>query len=127
MFDDPQMGYYYSELYNIKKGMEAHSLIYNYGLEKLLNESDVVILMCTEGKLDSFPWGFIEGYKNPSAELVDPAIRKSMTDETAARIRNDAEWMKSIRKKATEKSISVDSMIRLDAEYMVGEEMKKRK
>jgi len=126
MFDNPQMGYYYSELYDIKKGMDAHSLIYNYGVEKLLNESDVVILMCTEGKLDTFPWGFIEGYKNPKGELVDPKIKKSLVDETMGRIKNDKEWMKGIRKKATEKSISIDSMIRLDAEYVVGEDLKNR-
>jgi len=40
-------------------------------------------------------------------------------------IRQTPEWLNDVEKKAKEKNISLDDMIRLDAEYMVAEEEKK--
>lgn len=42
-------------------------------------------------------------------------------------IRNSPEWYKSVRKKAKENGISVDSMITLDAQYMVEQEKSESK
>lgn len=126
MFDHPQMGYYYTELYDIRKGMQAHALIYKVGLKQLIDQSNVVILMGTEGKLSTFPWGFIEDYKSLNAEQILPEVKEKLILEAMERIHKDENWLNSVKLKAAEKKISLDEMIRLDAEYAVGEDLKKR-
>lgn len=56
-----------------------------------------------------------------SAEVI------AFTEDTKARIRNDANWMKDIRRKAKEKGISVDKMLELDAKYIYEMEVKEKK
>ncbi|NLF41965.1 MAG: hypothetical protein GX587_04660 [Bacteroidales bacterium] len=45
--------------------------------------------------------------------------------EYESQIRQNQDWFKNIEKKAKERNISLDDMIRIDAEYMVAEEEKK--
>ena len=47
--------------------------------------------------------------------------------EMEMKIRNDKAWLKSIEQKARERNISVDSMIRIDARFVVEEQMKQGK
>ncbi len=60
MFKTPYMGYYYNDVYNISDGRNLKNPISYYGLDSLIAKNDIIILMSTEGKLLSFPWGFIE-------------------------------------------------------------------
>lgn len=50
-------------------------------------------------------------------EYSSPAVIE-FTEATKARIRNDGNWMKDIRRKAKENGVSVDEMLELDAKYI---------
>ena len=50
--------------------------------------------------------------------------RKLKIEEYIQSIKNTPEWLEKIKKKAIEKKISLDSMILLDAIYMVDSEKK---
>ena len=50
--------------------------------------------------------------------------RETKIREYERLIRADEKWLSDVKKKAEEKNISLDEMIRLDAEYMTDQEMK---
>jgi len=52
---------------------------------------------------------------------------KQELKEIRKRIRKDAGWMEQIKKKATEKNISIEEMIELDAKYVYDTEVKEKK
>jgi hypothetical protein len=74
-----------------------------------------VLFIVSEGLLQSFPWGFDQKAQSIFHSDEYESKVKAFMEE----IKNDPEWLKSIEKKAAEKGISVEEMIRLDAEYMV--------
>ena len=67
-------------------------------------------------------------YLNPESlpyldyEVIDSVRNKNSIDRTIERIKATPEWMDQIKIKAAEKSISLDSMILLDAIYILNQE-----
>ena len=86
----------------------------------------VVVIMATECTAWGMGWGFINDAFNhfvlgKMVQSEDRLIRK-----WEAAIRMDEKWMHDIREKADQNSISVDSMIYLDAKFMADEELRKK-
>jgi hypothetical protein len=86
---------------------------------EVLAQSDLVIILSTDANLNEFDWNFSSQVLN-HLKIQKDAILK----ETMYNIKNDSNWFKLIQQKAKDKKISVDSMLYLDALYVL-ENMKK--
>lgn len=117
------------------ESFEKPLMVENINYWQYLSTNDVFILLVTEANLPKFPWGFVENaleaFKNKTfnrkelerikAEQEQAELQKHITN-----IRANEKWMDDIRRKAKEKNISVDSMLVLDARWMI-EYKKKQK
>lgn len=95
---------------------------------KVFNETDVFILMVTEANLPRFPWGFVKtALKDLDPSFIELEKINQIDSVSLAReleihmqnIRSDKNWMKDIERKARDKDISVDSMLKLDAIWIM--------
>ncbi len=92
----------------------------NINLKEFIDKHDVVILMCTEGTIVNFPFGYDKklariycGSQGDNEEYLQKIESKK------AEIRATPEWLQKITEKAAAKNISVEAMIAEDAAYMV--------
>ena len=124
-FRDISFYYYNKEIYRQSGGgtMPAEADLSMYETET----HDVVMIMATEANLWSFGWGYIqESFNHFVAHKAIPE-RDRLVRKYELMIRVDAAWMEAIRKKAAERNVDMEAMIRMDAEYMAEEEMKNKK
>ena len=91
-------------------------------------KNDVFILLVTESNLPKFPWGFTKnaleafnpGYDKTLPENINEVdIGQTELQKNIANIKANENWMKDIRRKSKEKNISIDSMLVLDAQWML--------
>ncbi|MGL5888477.1 MAG: alginate O-acetyltransferase AlgX-related protein, partial [Bacteroidia bacterium] len=104
---------------------------------------DVVVIYCTDANLPLFGWGFIEqvyeqlkSLPELPAEKQKPApgglsisFARSIPADVSKMmfsIRSDEQWYASVKQKAQQKGIPVDSMLYLDARFMIDEQKKKK-
>jgi len=92
-----------------------------------ITKCDVIIILATEATLPRFGWGFIEdackilhGFKIPEQSEYQKKIK-----QIREQIKANREWMDQIEIKAKGKKISIDSMITLDAIWVIDQEKKK--
>lgn len=119
IFKDPMMGYYINDVYDVKAGLtKAH--VSKYGFKNLVSKSDLIILMVTEGKLQSLPAEFSSATKNALfGYQVNESKKAKFIQKVAAKIKNDKTWYEDVSRKASAQNISVEQMILIDAEYVV--------
>lgn len=103
---------------------------------EIIDKTDVIILMATEATIPRFSWGFVEttladldSDKNiidlEEDRILENEIESALKNEIESMIRDiktDKKWMKDIQKKAQGKRISVDSMLVLDAMWLINEQ-----
>jgi len=77
-------------------------------LQKVLPETDLIVIMLTEWNMYRFGFGVIEELDN---YYYNTPIENSWVRHYIFKIRSDKVWMKSVIKQAKEREISVDSMI----------------
>ncbi|HNS17125.1 MAG TPA: hypothetical protein PKH94_00775 [Bacteroidales bacterium] len=94
-----------------------------------LKSADFVILMATDATLSKFDFGFTDQvYDLITVEGRQAASKRAALILTAERdIRNNKEWMETIKAKASKRNISVDEMIHLDAVWMVDKKLNEEK
>ncbi len=120
VFKEGHFWYYNNAIYPPYKGKNKVS---DLSPEEYLSSKDVIIVMATEATLPNFAWGFFynlqellfnsQGPKSsPSYDAIQNKIKE---------IKADTQWMEHITKKAGHKGIPVDSMLYLDALYMIQE------
>ena len=93
-----------------------------------INDNDVFIIIANEANLPYFPWGSVENF----LEAFNPDYNKSFSSKKGENddlrdqiqkyisiMKADEKWMKDIRKKARGNGISVDSMLVLDAKWLI--------
>ncbi|GAB4133029.1 MAG: sugar O-acetyltransferase [Bacteroidia bacterium] len=85
---------------------------------------DVIMIMATESNLSRLGWGFINQAYDHFVLHKKVENRDRLINKYESSIRMDKTWMQAIQKKAAEKGIPLDSMIRLDAIFMAEQEMK---
>jgi hypothetical protein len=90
-----------------------------------INNHDIILLMSTEANLSNFPWGFSDQLLNAYNETEEQKVRRLTILKNENSIKENAAWLASVKHKAEERNISLDSMIRLDAIYLM--EMDKMK
>lgn len=96
---------------NGEKGTVTKELVGN-----AVKEADVVVLLCSEPNLPKFDWGFSK--MAMEANDFNDAKVKSIIE----RIKSDKAWLQIVKQKAKEKNISTDSMLRMDALYLLNQQ-----
>jgi hypothetical protein len=99
-----------------------------------LNNTDIVILLCTEPVLKRLFWGFIdnayEAYFQPDKYKKNHSkinIDKTKIARIIEKIKNNEKWYNKEIEKAEQKNISIDSMLKLDAVYLLRKREKDNK
>lgn len=113
VFSDMQFWYYYKQIY----GTDQKDLfVKDIHVRKELFNSDLVILMATDANLYKFPYGFTTALETTE---FDEAEKEEKIQNLINYIRTDKKWLNDISKKAEQKGISLDSMLYLDAKYVI--------
>jgi hypothetical protein len=126
IFDRSDFWYYFREAHSPR--FEKTKMMEEVDIMDEISKHDVILIAATDVHLPKFGWGFIETvfgiYKGTIPRIsFDPEYSKKI-DQTMENIRQDEVWMKKIKEKALFKKISVDSMLFLDAQWIVDEENK---
>ncbi|MCX6225106.1 MAG: hypothetical protein NTV01_10235, partial [Bacteroidia bacterium] len=117
IFKDLGYWYYNSTIYpeSYTDSLKTKQLKFPDAFEK----TDLVILMANPSNIQNIGWGFLE---RAVIELYAPEWQKEydkMVREYIQAIHNTPEWEKQIGENAREKGIPADSLILLNARYMV--------
>lgn len=108
----------------LQKGIPVDSMIRLDAQWLMERERNAVLFVVTEANLKDFPWGFdrrLEEILNLNGVKKN---RQQAIKEYEKKIRSSPEMMKMIETKAKQRGIGLDSMIRLDARWLLDEELK---
>lgn len=120
-FENDHFWYYNKQVYPESSSQEL--LVENLNLGEELNKHDVFIIMATEATLRKISWGFIENaesyfkgnYIQKKKNINNPQQVNNFIDF----IKNDKVWMDTVRVRAKQKKISIDSMLVIEAQWQV--------
>jgi len=85
-------------------------------LSKSKKSFDTLYVINSVNEYQKISWSEVEDYKDPEPSYAEKLKKK------IEYIRSDKEWMKHIEEKASERQISVDSMLLLDAAWVLENE-----
>ena len=109
LFKNPTF-WYYNKMAHSKEYKKPRK-VEELNIKKEIEKQDFIILMSTEPLLKRFAYGFIDNaYGIYSGNKTTPNIEQLM--------KNDSIWLKKISLKAKERGISIDEMIKLDAQWL---------
>ncbi|MDO8999332.1 MAG: hypothetical protein Q7W45_06170 [Bacteroidota bacterium] len=80
---------------------------------------EVFIVMATEANLSNIGWGFFEKMERNFKGVINLKNTTNHINDLKKKILEDKKWMEDINKKAIKKNISVDSMLTLDAMWII--------
>lgn len=120
LFSKPEYWYYFKSLYRTGSDKIPSDQV---DLISEIEQHEIVIMLGTEFNLFNFGWGFIDqayhAYKGiPYQKSFD--LKRVLEVETL--IKGNPDWLEQVELKAIRRRISLDSMIRIDAIYMVERE-----
>ena len=101
---------------------EKRKPIKELNLSASLAQRDVIVLMATEATFYMFPYGFID-----NAYKLYCQDNSNRLNEIIADIKRNPDWNNSIVKKAVENKVSAEAQMKLDAEYILSDELLKSK
>ncbi|QIA09720.1 alginate O-acetyltransferase AlgX-related protein [Draconibacterium halophilum] len=120
-FNKTSFWYYNNEVYPESK--ESSVKVKSIDRASVIQNSDVVLLIASESNLVNMAWGFVDDAIDIlQGRVEDPALKKQKIQEVINRIKSDENWMKSVVEKAKDQNISVDSMLVLDAIWVIENE-----
>ncbi|HHG85692.1 MAG TPA: hypothetical protein ENJ82_13165, partial [Bacteroidetes bacterium] len=115
IFRKPEFWYYNEEIYG-GPGRESSS-VSKIDPAIAFADRDLIILMCTDAKLKHFSWDLLDNYAaDPDFEMK---MAKASIAQTISEIRDDKSWLKKIGLAAENRGISLDSMLYLNAKYLL--------
>lgn len=118
-FEDVKYWYYYNSVF--PDNFDHPTTVKDIDVQEELFESDVVLLMSSTSNLAKLGWGFLnEAYDL----LVLNTNRNTEVERIIARIINDPKWYDSVKEDAKSQNIEVDSMLRINAEYLYNKKHK---
>lgn len=119
-FQDPfsksSFWYYNREAY--ESGSSSVIDVAQIDLQKKINETDIIIIISTDANLPKLGWGFIDNLYNLLSGK-NSAFTKDQINSVINSIRTDQKWMEQIKDKAKQRNITIDSMLVLDAIWML--------
>ncbi|HEX5625187.1 MAG TPA: hypothetical protein VFX48_04145 [Saprospiraceae bacterium] len=125
-FEDLAFWYYQSQVW--RPHVEFPEVATPELRKKALRSNDLVILMATDANLYNLGWGFMDFIE---AFIDDQSYIEPDFNERVESLKNyiptDSAWIRDIRIKAAQRGLTVDSMITLDAIWMVEQEMKTKR
>lgn len=116
LFDTSSRYWYYNKTVSWPKKFEGKP-VYNLDFKSEIENRNLIILLTTEQNLNWFGFNFIEDlyfYENPNTNETDLLIKKYKN-----KILSDSNWLDQVKQKAAKRGLSLDSMITIDAEWMV--------
>jgi len=113
VFSDVQFWYYYKQVYGTNR---KNIFVDDIHVRKELFDTDLVILIATDANLFKFPYGFTNALRTTH---FDRQELEAKIQHTIEYLKTQKDWMKKIEKKAKKRNISIDSMLYLDARYMI--------
>jgi hypothetical protein len=120
-FKQTSFWYYNNEVYPESK--QSSVKVESIDRQAVIQNSDVVLLIASESNLVNLAWGFVDDAINILRGRVEnPAEYERKISEVINRIKSDENWMKSVKEKAKEQAIPVDSMLVLDAIWVLENE-----
>ena len=90
-------------------------------LSSIVYSKDLVIFIATEIHYQDFSFGFIDDAYDVIVDSVSYNLR---LNQQISDIKNSTEWLENTKKQAIANNVSVDDMIRLNAEWMLRNEKK---
>ncbi len=125
-FNNGEFWFYNREIFSPL--ITGSQMVTQVNLFEKLMEKDIVMLITTDANLVKFPWGFDESalfaLKNLKEYNVKLLQRREKINDYIKAIKASPEWFEKVKAKAAKRNIPVDSMLRLDAAYMVDNEGK---
>lgn len=116
-FTNDHFWYYNNQVYPESSTQEL--LVENLDLKAELNNHEVFVIMATEATLSKISWGFTEEveklFKGKSIHKPRMKQDRSKIKSFIEFIKKDEKWLEDAAKRATEKNITLDSMLVLEA------------
>jgi hypothetical protein len=135
IFNDNSFWYYNTEAHN--PAWDSPKRTTDIDISEAAGKADVIIIMATEANLYRFPYGFTErlyeamisngNVKASEAPVVVNAEKEAEIAEMMKAMDSSPDWKKMIEKKAADKGISYEEMLKLDATWVWNEKHKQGK
>ena len=119
LFENPSFGYYFKEFHSPL--LTSVTDFSNLNLIDFITKHDVIMLLASEGSMSKFPFDFDSNAFATFCNLNEEQIHEINLNAIIYDIKSSVEWYKSVEIKAIANHISVDEMIRLDAEYVLNQ------
>lgn len=119
-FKNDHFWYYNAEVY--PESHKNKTLVKNLNLAEQIDKHDVFIVMATESSLPKIGWGFferMEDFFNGKQKNEKPLTASEKLQETKQAIMGDKNWMEQIKQKALKRNVTVDSMLTIDAIWLL--------
>ena len=113
IFGEEEYWYYNSKVYPHIIDNDNPVYIDKSDLKKKLSEYDVILLMSSEINMHCSYWNFIEEVY----QAFHPGYKESYISNLENLIRNQREWFRFMVGKAHKKGVTLEELIRIDAEY----------
>lgn len=129
VFNKGEFWYYFNNIYpqESKNGKNIPKYVALLDLKTELNKFDIIFLFQTEPNLNNLGFGFIEklydSYFLSGKESEDYLNRAKYYEKL---IREDKQWLNSVKEKAKKLNVPVEVAIHNDAIYMVEQEKKNK-
>jgi hypothetical protein len=114
IFSENRFWYYNEEMYPESASSPMYVAQADYF--SAIRESDVIMILYSESNLYKFGGGFVDMCYET---FCKPNPQKEKLQKMKSTIRSTPEWFDEVAKKAQEHNIPVDSMLTLDAIYML--------
>ncbi len=115
-FNDEAFWYYNKEVY--PEHFTQPTTIWDINRQEAITRADVIIILLVNAGYGNIGYGILEELATYLG-MEEPRITEVM-----ARMRNSSEWMEAISEKALERNITVEEMMKIDARYMIDEQLK---
>lgn len=119
IFKENEYWFYYKDV--LINGAKQSQGAAEKDIREEILKRDVIILMATEATLNVFPYGFIERAYSKFYLTKEERIKEIIQE-----MDKNKEWMEYIKQNAIKNNVTLDQQKRSEAEYLYGEENKKR-
>lgn len=120
-FEKSNFWYYNNQVF--PESYSQPTSVKDLNLNNEIKNHDVFIILGSEGTMYNFGWGFIENaytlFKGVNIDQVDNRLFEKEVKDKMDYIKTDKKWMEQVEHKAKEYKISVDSMLRKDAMWVI--------